>query len=193
MYEDLYKRILDASKTDSLVFFVGAGVSTLSGAPRWSELIDEIAKQIGIANEEKQYSTNDFLTIPQKYYYSIEADDKDKEYYNFIKSCFNRNVLQPNSVHDKLLNFNPHAFITTNFDNLIETASLQKCQGFKVIAKDDEVSQITGNRFILKIHGDLDHNNIVLKEDDYLNYSDNFKLIETLLKYISKLSNRISK
>ena len=31
---------------------------------------------------------------------------------------------------------------------------------------------------------DFKHNNFVLKEEDYLNYSDNFKLIETLVKSI---------
>lgn len=54
----------------------------------------------------------------------------------------------------------------------------------KVIASDDEVSEINGSRFILKVHGDLKHQNIVFKEEDYLSYSDNFKLIETLLKSI---------
>lgn len=43
---------------------------------------------------------------------------------------------------------------------------------------------INGDRFILKVHGDIRHRNIVFKEEDYLNYSENFKLIETLLKSI---------
>ena len=36
----------------------------------------------------------------------------------------------------------------------------------------------------MKLHGDLINKNFVLKEEDYLNYSDNFKLIETLAKSI---------
>lgn len=38
--------------------------------------------------------------------------------------------------------------------------------------------------FSANVHGDFKHNNFVLKEEDYLNYSDNFKLIETLVKSI---------
>ena len=83
-----------------------------------------------------------------------------------------------------LLDLNPHAFITTNFDDLLETAASENCQSFKVVACDDEISGINGNRFILKLHGDLNHRNIVLKEEDYLNYSEKFKLVETLLKSI---------
>ena len=35
MYEEAYKRIINASQNHSLSFFVGAGVSSLSGAPSW--------------------------------------------------------------------------------------------------------------------------------------------------------------
>lgn len=38
------------------------------------------------------------------------------------------------------------------------------------------------NKTILKMHGDFENGNIVLKEDDYLNYSSNFALIENYLK-----------
>lgn len=33
MYKELFKRIVEASQTESLTFFVGAGVSKLSNAP----------------------------------------------------------------------------------------------------------------------------------------------------------------
>ena len=37
MYKDLFKRIIEASQTESLTFFVGAGISKLSDAPKWFE------------------------------------------------------------------------------------------------------------------------------------------------------------
>ena len=49
-------------------------------------------------------------------------------------------------------------------------------------------SNINGNKYILKLHGDIEHQNIVFKEEDYLNYSENFKLIETLLKSIFSMN-----
>lgn len=181
MYQQLFKRIIEASQTKSLTFFVGAGVSKLSDAPKWSELIDAFSDSIGRA-KKTNYSNEEYLSIPQMYYYSIDQDVG--QYYDFINNCFGSKKLVPNSIHKMLLDLNPHAFITTNFDNLLETAASENCQSFKVIACDDEISQISGNRFILKLHGDLNHRNIVLKEEDYLNYSENFKLVETLLKSI---------
>ncbi len=183
MYKDLFKRIIKASQTESLTFFVGAGISKLSNAPKWSELIDAFSDSLGRARKpDSNYSSEECLSIPQMYYYSI---DKDKnQYYDFINDCFGSKKLMPNSIHKMLLDLKPHAFITTNFDDLLETAASENCQSFKVAACDNEISQINGNRFILKVHGDLKHRNIVLKEEDYLNYSENFKLVETLLKAI---------
>lgn len=181
MYQELFKRIIEASQTESLTFFVGAGVSKLSDAPKWSELIDAFSDSLG-RDKKQNYSNEEYLSIPQMYYYSIDQDED--QYYNFINQCFGSKKLVPNAIHKMLLDLNPHAFITTNFDDLLETAASENCQSFKVVACDDEISEINGNRFILKLHGDLNHRNIVLKEEDYLNYSENFKLVETLLKSI---------
>ena len=82
------------------------------------------------------------------------------------------------------MSFNPSSLVTTNFDELLEDAAIQYCQSFKSVACDNEVPSINGDRFILKVHGDIRHSNIVFKEEDYLSYSENFKLIETLLKSI---------
>lgn len=181
MYQELFKRIVEASQTESLTFFVGAGVSKLSNAPKWSELIDAFSDSLG-RDKKSNYSNEEYLSIPQMYYYSIGQDEGT--YYDFINNCFGSEKLIPNAIHKMLFDLNPHALITTNFDDLLETAASDKCQGFEVVACDDEISQINGNRFILKLHGDLNHRNIVLKEEDYLNYSENFKLVETLLKSI---------
>jgi hypothetical protein len=79
---------------------------------------------------------------------------------------------------------NPVNIITTNFDNLLEDAAIQNYCNYKSVACKEDVPKINGDKFILKIHGDLAHQNIVLKEEDYLNYSEDFKLMETLLKPI---------
>ena len=55
---------------------------------------------------------------------------------------------------------------------------------YKIIKSDMDVPQIIGDKYIIKAHGDISRKNIVLKEEDYLNYSDNFKMIETLIKSI---------
>lgn len=180
LYESEMKRIKEASDNHALSFFVGAGVSKLSGVPSWSDLINAICNEMKIETKSK-YSSDDFLVIPQKYYYSINEDDK--KYYDFIKSKIAIKTL-PNEIHKLLYGLKPVSILTTNYDTLLEDAAIELFQSFKCIAQDKDIPSIYGDKFILKVHGDFDHNNIVLKEEDYLNYEENFKLISTMMKSI---------
>ena len=51
MYEKELQRILTASQNNALTFFVGAGVSALSGAPTWKELIHAISDKKGAVDK----------------------------------------------------------------------------------------------------------------------------------------------
>lgn len=181
MYKKELQRILTASQNNALTFFVGAGVSKLSGAPTWSQLIQAISGKLQQA-PPNTYSFDECLQIPQMFYYSL--GENTEEYYTFVKEQLHSSSISPNIIHREMLNLNPVSFITTNYDTLLEDAAIQHCQSFKVVSRDEDVSTIFGDRFILKLHGDFKYNNFVLKEEDYLNYSDNFKLIETLAKSI---------
>lgn len=178
------KEIKEASKNGKLTFFVGAGVSKLSKYPDWKGLTNKFSKKLGlpIKGKNSYYTNEEYLSIPQKYYYSINKDD-DK-YYELIEGQLNRKDIKPNIIHDLILKLKPANIITTNFDNLIEKAVSKQGLFYDVIASDSNVSNANTSKFILKVHGDLNNRNIVLKEEDYLNYSENFKLIETLLKSI---------
>lgn len=186
MYEEVFRRIMQASQNNSLTFFVGAGISKLSGAPGWSELIDDICLEMGKTPKGDGYTSDELLQIPQMYYYSINQDDN--RYYSLLEKIINKTTLHPNKIHKKLLQFNPSSFITTNFDDLLEDAAIMNAQGFKSIADNNEIPTINGDRYILKLHGDLKHKNIVFKEEDYLNYSERFKLIETVLKAVFSMN-----
>ncbi len=181
MYEKELRRILDASQNNALTFFVGAGVSALSGAPTWKSLINSICDKLGCEKKDS-YSSDEYLQIPQMFFYSLGENKED--YYKFVKEQLPGSGLQSNKIHSEMLNLNPVSFITTNYDTLLEDTAVQHCQSFKVVSSDERVPTIFGDRFILKVHGDFEKDNFVLKEEDYLNYSENFKLIETLTKAI---------
>ena len=51
MYEKELQRILTASQNNALTFFVGAGVSALSGAPTWKGLIHAISDEKGAVDK----------------------------------------------------------------------------------------------------------------------------------------------
>ncbi len=75
MYEKEFERIIDASQKNALTFFVGAGVSAFSGAPTWKNLINSICNELGKKPKE-EYSSDEYLQIPQIYYYSLNRDNK---------------------------------------------------------------------------------------------------------------------
>jgi len=84
-------RIQEASKQDKLVIFVGAGVSTNSGVPMWSKLIESLKDDLP---ESLKRETDD-LKIAQLY-----KDSRGyKEYIEKIKGhcpkfCVNGNRIQ---------------------------------------------------------------------------------------------------
>lgn len=181
MYTEELREIYEASQNNTLTFFVGAGVSALSNMPSWGYLIKQICNYLGI-KYNKNSSTDDFLKIPQILYYRLNNDDR--KYISLIASYLKCDDSVPNDIHYKMMSLHPNSFVTTNFDELLEQTAMNVCRSYRTVATDSEVPQISGNKYILKIHGDIKHANIVLKEEDYLNYSDNFKLIETQLKSI---------
>lgn len=167
--------IRKASQNNKLVVFVGAGVSINSGYPSWTSLISDFAQGVGI--DMNECSLDDYLKIPQ-YYYNLR---KEKDYYDVILNKFNIKA-EPNEIHDLIINLNPAHIITTNYDDLIERACNKKGLFFDIVSKDQDLPYSVNNKMIIKMHGDLNNKNIVLKEDDYLSYFKNFQLIQNYIK-----------
>lgn len=213
-------KIRNASKQGNLSFFVGAGVSMLSGQPSWHDLLkniksicdvvvnehnlkksepidniidDVLEEKINGKLTKKCFSTNnteaniyeykDNYAAAQILFDVLGLGCSKEKFIDIVKSCFNENSVV-NKIHEEILSLNPSSIITTNFDNLIEKACKNKAEKFITVASDDEVSSIQGRHFILKIHGDFEHKNIVFTEDSYLDYESNFTLISRMLTSI---------
>ena len=101
MYEKELQRILNASQNNALTFFVGAGVSALSGAPTWKALIHAISDKLGRTRKD-EYSSDENLQIPQMFYYSL--GENKEEYYRFVKEQLYSASLLPNTIHREMLN-----------------------------------------------------------------------------------------
>ncbi|WP_195922707.1 SIR2 family protein [Lactobacillus crispatus] len=176
-YTEFKRNIRKAMKNNQLALFIGAGVSINSGMPSWQNAVETIGKRLGI----EQVANTDFLKIPQYYY---NANGK-QAYNSLMQEIFKYRVELPiSSIHKKLLKFNAQTIITTNYDKLIERASEEKGEIRHIICQDSDIPYIKNNKQLIKMHGDFDHDNFVLKEDDYLNYSSNFKLIENYVRSI---------
>ena len=75
-----------------------------------------------------------------------------------------------NPIHKEIFKLKPTHIITTNYDNLLEEAAIEAGQFFHTVKHDLDLPYDNFNKTIIKMHGDFEHRNIVLKEDDYLNY-----------------------
>lgn len=173
--EDL-KKIRDAININKLVVFVGAGVSMNSDLPSWSNLIKSFAISVGI-DSNKDFNSEDYLKIAQ-YYYNQRGM---KEYYDDINKIFDINM-SPNLIHKYILKMLPRHIVTTNYDDLLEQAIESNILFYDTVRQDSDLPYTQNGRLLIKMHGDLKLRNIVLKEDDYLKYSNNFRLIETFVK-----------
>ncbi|HBJ1685304.1 SIR2 family protein [Clostridium botulinum] len=187
--ESMVNTIKQEAQHNKLVIFIGAGVSNNSGYKSWNDLIKIFDKEIGYSKDKnKQYSTDELLKIPQYFF-----NENPNRYKEILKANYKKLPTDTNPIIDVLIQMNPHHIITTNFDCLIEM-SLEKnniygCPAgddlskYKVICKDSDLVSAPKSNFLIKMHGDLDNfDHMVLKENDYLKYSNTHILIETYIK-----------
>lgn len=173
-YDEDFRFLHKSMIENNLVVFVGAGVSMGSGYPSWTDLVKDIGERLGV--DIANYSDN--TIVPQLYY---NARGK-KDYNETVHELFHKPNTKPNAIHEQIVALNPKCVITTNYDTLLEQA-FNECGVFlDVIEKDSDLPYAHSDNMIIKMHGGFKYNNFVLKEDDYLNYSYNFTLIETYIK-----------
>lgn len=184
---EVLKKIKKFSDMNKLAFFVGAGVSKLSGFPSWFELVksmgDELNYNYKISYDENGKRTNnlnpdEFLKIPQMYYVKFGND----RYMEKVKNSF-ANKCKSNEIHDLIISLHPNHILTTNYDTLIEDCATKFGENYSVIASDKHISDAETTRYLLKVHGDFS-TEFVLKESDYLNYEFNYQLTINLMKSI---------
>lgn len=186
-----------AMRSNKLVIFVGAGVSANSNIPLWGGLVKRFAEELNydkcnkckenkttcnkdVCNLRFDFTNDEYLKIPQ-YFYNQNESNLGK-YYGIIKSTLGTSG-QSNAIDDIILRMLPHHIITTNYDKLLENSKEANTRFYSVIKKDNDLLSNIGTHYIIKMHGDIDEvDTIVLKENDYLEYSQKHVLIETYIK-----------
>ena len=203
-YDSIYEQIKQASQSNQLVVFIGAGMSNNFGFPTWNGLVEEMYQELTgkKAPERKIFSSDELLQIPQA------LRNKDKSAFErILKECFGvqRIADSENAMLDEIMKLKPKHIITTNFDSLIEKYLLDKeealCKShsakegysklvnnyvpyhYMPVMKDGDMVSADANHLFLKIHGDVQNmDSLVLCEDDYLEYSDSHILMENFIK-----------
>ena len=161
------EELFDAYRTGKLMLFVGAGVSANLGLPSWSELIAQIAKELGY--DPAIFSTyGDHLALAEFY-------KKKKGGLGALRSWMDREWhksttdIKTSEIHRLITEGNFSRIYTTNYDRWLEHAHDEFGVRYDKIAKvADLVSLTEGHRQIIKFHGDFDADeSIVLDETSY--------------------------
>jgi hypothetical protein len=173
------RKIIEAKDQNKLVIFVGAGVSMNSEIPSWNNLINTMSNDLNIGDEK------DFIKIAELYY----RQRGNNEYITKVREVLKYKRTKYSSLHKLIFDLKPLHIITTNYDDLLEQYANENSLPYQVIKQDKDLPYSNGNNYIIKMHGDLETGNIVLKESDYLKYEVNFPLIESYIKslFASKL------
>lgn len=178
LMDNIYiKKVVEAINDDSLVLFVGAGISINSNLPSWNELINLLKDELHLDPELKI----DNKDVAQRYYETFGKND----YLKKINSIFGKNgVVSTNPLHELIRKIEPKHIITTNYDTLLEETFEQSLRKYTVISKNQDIPYSNDSHYLIKMHGDLNNGNFVLKQSDYDHYQDNFKMVANLVQSI---------
>lgn len=174
-----YEMIQDLSlalRREKLVIFVGAGVSKNSGLPTWGQIVQVFAEKLEYPTKGR-LATEEYIRIPQ-YYYCMDDSPGHASYYALLKSMIPQDI-RPNLLDELIVSLHPKHIVTTNFDTLLD----QVAEGYQIIGRDQDLLTGMSAHYLLKLHGDIRNpEHLVFKEDDYLQYSETHRLMETFLK-----------
>lgn len=184
----------EKAEKNKVIIFVGSGVSrNVEGMPSWYDLIQKMAQSINYSKCSycqhkkencrdtclfmEEYSTDEFLKIPQYVY------NKDKELYNKILKDNIQDITIDAPLSNVIFDINPLHIITTNYDTLLESSQNEFREQYDVIVTDKDLLNTEKNKYIIKMHGNLSQlETIILKEQDYLEYSQKHMLTELFIK-----------
>lgn len=163
---DVFKDI-DPKNT---ILFVGAGVSATVGLPTWSDLISQIASQLGYDQEFfKQYGDN--LTLAEFYAIKENGIGKLKDWLEKNWTVLDEKI-ESSSIYKTIVELGFPLVYTTNYDSCLEQAwKLFGKKYKKIVGVDDLVDLDPNATQIVKFHGDIAPESpvesIVLTESSY--------------------------
>jgi SIR2-like domain len=156
--------LADAAITRHLVLFVGAGVSAGAGAPTWKELLARIGRLAGFPPEALELlaakDPRDQATLIER-----RLQDKNQELRTAIAAELGRTT-RYSLQHGLLASLPSTEAVTTNFDDLFETAARTADRPLAVLPSDPRASN---GQWLLKLHGSVERpESIVLTRSDFL-------------------------
>jgi hypothetical protein len=177
--ETIPKELIIALKEKRCSIFAGAGLSISSGLPSWKDLIKELIEQVEALPYDTKKDVEEYTSLvedPSKYL-MLAQDIKSslgKIFYDYMGKRFTDQSIKPSKNHELLLDLPSNFILTTNYDNLIEKAFVQKYLDIPatlIYSQSKDIAYKLWNRefFVLKVHGDVRINKeqLIMTENDY--------------------------
>ncbi len=150
-----------------LVLFMGAGVSREAGLPDWAGLLQQLAVQAAM-DEEEQRRIRRLNLLDQARIVERRLQVKDIPLGRAVADLMD--VPRHSLTHALLADLAVREAVTLNYDKLYEAASAAAGDHVAVLPYEPASGV---SRWLLKMHGCLDHwEDIVLRREDYLRYAE---------------------
>jgi hypothetical protein len=168
------ERLGVVARTGGLVLFLGAGISQPAGLPSWPDLIRRLAER----SQSYVGRSDELLAIP-----AVDAARLlEKDLGPQFRTSLRRELSQPLHAigHALLASLRTTEAITTNFDALYE----QACTA----TFDERPRKLPwekaepGRPWLLKMHGDVDSENLVLSRDEFLGYDTLWRPLASMVQ-----------
>lgn len=159
-------RLVQAVEEGNCILFVGAGVSMAVGLPSWSELIEQMRRELDLSAESDGVT---FQTLAEYYRLTQGSIGGLRSWMDRAWSVSEERV-RDSGIHRRIVELRFPIVYTTNFDNNLEVAyQLHGRQFVKIVNARDLTRTASGLPQIIKFHGDFtDDESLVLAETDYL-------------------------
>lgn len=160
-------RLAALAARGDLVLFLGAGVSTGASLPLWGELLEQLARQLGIRDAELAALRRlDYLDQSHILEQRCGGEDILRER---IAAAMQRQHFALG--HALLASLPITEIVTTNYDQLFEMAFTSA--GSRTLAVLPHAPQHGAVGWLLKMHGSVEHpRDIVLTRRDYMRYDE---------------------
>lgn len=146
--EKLARELGTAARAGQLAVLMGAGVSAAAGLPSWHGLLEQLERDMGISYPDPD-------RLPNSIDRAELIERRDMAGFQQRVAATVAGVSHPSLLHALLASLDCHEVVTTNYDTLYEQA---------VRATDREIKAVMpwnsahgADRWILKLHGDIDH------------------------------------
>ena len=179
-------------RNGNIIAFLGAGVSrsykdeltgkVYRGIPAAKEIVDDLA------NEKSYINTN--MTFDQSLF-MIKVKEGRNEVERILEEFIDMPTLTPLPAHRLLADMSFSAFVTTNYDEMLEKALENEKKKFCTIIDDTDVCRWKGTQLpYIKLHGCITRpTSMIAAEDEYRPISVSKPIISSLLKTL--LANKV--